>query len=149
MDEINKKKYFKQRLLLLVVYSLLVNFSSWVMFPNTMILFSILHFIAVASILGLLFIRLRIINLFPGLTIILMGQFLEFSLFNQLYLHWIGLMTQLPVTVDYAPLFPWFGLVLVGMYFGQLLLQRPANSALLRWQCHHPVTNLITLRGTT
>ena len=141
------KKRFKQRLLLLVVYSLLVSISSWVMFPDAMILFGVLHFIAVASVLGLLFIRLGIINLFLGITIILIGQFLEFPIFNHLYLHWIGLMTQLPVTVDYVPLIPWFGVVLVGMYLGQLLSQRPANSALLQWKSHHPITRLMTLGG--
>ena len=145
-QRLNKKR-FKQRLLLLVVYSLLVSISSWVMFPKAMILFGILHFITVASVLGLLFIRLGIINLFLGLSIIFMGQFLEFPIFNQLYLHWIGLMTKLPTTVDYVPIFPWFGVVLVGIYLGQLLVQRPADSFLLSWKSHHPISKLMTLGG--
>ena len=141
------KKRFKQRLLLLVVYSLLVSISSWVMFPKAMILFGILHFITVASVLGLVFIRFGIINLFLGLSIIFMGQLLEFPVFNLLYLHWIGLMTQLPATVDYVPIFPWFGVVLIGIYLGQLLVQRPADSFLLTWKSRHPISKLMTLGG--
>lgn len=141
------RKRFKQRLLLLIVYSLLVSISSWVMFPNAMILFGILHFITVASLLGLLFVRLGIINLFLGITIILMGQNLEFAFFNPVYLHWIGMMTQLPVTVDYVPLFPWFGVVLIGIYFGQRFSQLPADSVLRNWSSQHPVGNTLILGG--
>lgn len=141
------KKRFKQRLILLIVYALLVTISSWVMFPNAMILFGILHFIAVASILGLVFVRRGVINLFLGIAIILIGQIVEFPIFNYLYLHWIGMMTQLPVTVDYVPIFPWFGIVLVGMYLGQLISQRPADTFLLRWKSQHPLSKLMTLGG--
>ena len=64
---------FKQRLLLLVVYSALVSIGSWVMFPKAMILFGILHFIIFASLLGLLFVRLGGLNLLLGVTFILLG----------------------------------------------------------------------------
>lgn len=141
------KKRFKQRLTLLIIYSLLVSASSWVMFPDAMILFGILHFITLASVLGLLFIRLGITNLFLGLTIILMGQFVEYPVFNHTYLHWIGLMTEIPYTVDYVPLFPWFGVVLIGIYLGQFFSQRSAESALLNWKSQHPVSKLMTLGG--
>lgn len=141
------QKSFRKRLILLLVYSLLVSISSWVMFPKAMILFGILHFIAVASVLGLLFIRLGVANLFLGIAIILMGQFVEYPVFNHAYLHWIGLMTKLPATVDYVPLFPWFGVVLVGMYLGQLLSQRPSHSFLQRWKSQDPVTKVMKLGG--
>ncbi|MCW9030320.1 MAG: DUF1624 domain-containing protein [Gammaproteobacteria bacterium] len=156
------KKRFAHRLLLLIVYSLLVSISSWVMFPKAMILFGILHFIAVASVLGLLFVQLSkcnlgkrnsgkinlgILNLMLGLIIIVMGQTLEYPVFNQPFLQWIGMMTKLPVTVDYVPIFPWFGIVLIGIYLGQLIAQRPADAFLLNWTSHHPLTKLMTLGG--
>ena len=61
------KKRFQQRLLLLLFYSLLVSISSWIMYPKAMIFFGILHFISLASVLGLLFIKLGKLNLFLGL----------------------------------------------------------------------------------
>ena len=110
------KKRFQQRLILLIIYSSLVSLSSWIMFPNAMVFFGILHFITVASLLGLLFIRFGIINLFLGLALILTGQIFSSPLFDQPLLQWFGLMTKAPFTVDYVPLIPWFGVVLIGMY---------------------------------
>ena len=140
-------KNFQKRLLLLLFYSSLVSISSWVMFPTAMIFFGILHFITVASVLGLLFVRLKIINLLLGISLILIGQFVEHSMFDQPYLQWLGLMTTLPIAVDYVPLLPWFGVVLVGIYLGQLLAQQPTNSFLRRWQSNHPVGNALALGG--
>lgn len=141
------KKRFQQRLMLLIIYSALVSISSWVMFPKTFIFFGILHFITVASVLGLLFIRLGIINLFLGLVLIVIGQTIEHSFFDQPLLQWFGLMTKLPATVDYVPLLPWFGVVLIGLYLGQILAQRPSDSFFPRWQTQHAVSKLLALAG--
>ena len=138
---------FQKRLLLLIFYSSIVSISSWMIFPTAMIFFGILHFITVASILGLLFVRLKIINLLLGISFILIGQFMEYPIFNQPYLQWLGLMTTLPIAVDYVPLLPWFGVVLIGMYLGQLLAQQPTNSFLRSWQSNHPVSNVLALGG--
>jgi len=141
------KKHFQRRLMLLIVYSLLVSMSSWVMFPSAMIFFGILHFITVASVLGLLFVRLNIFNLFLGISLILIGQFIESSLFDHAYLQWFGLMTTLPIAVDYVPLLPWFGVVLIGMFLGQVLSQQPADSFLQSWQSLHPACKVLAFGG--
>ena len=152
-----RKKRFLQRLLLLIFYSLLVSISSWVMFPKAFIFFGILHFITVASVLGLVFVRLSainpgkhnlgILNLFLGLSFILIGMFFEHPAFDQAYLKWFGLMTTLPITVDYVPLLPWFGVVLIGIYMGQILSQRPTESFLPRWQSNHPFSKSLAFAG--
>jgi len=141
------KKSFQKRLMLLITYSLIVSISSWVMFPKAMIFFGILHFITVASVLGLLFVRFKLVNLFLGMSFILIGQFIELPIFNHAYLQWFGLMTTLPIAVDYVPLLPWFGVVLIGMYLGQLLSQQPAGSFFQSWKSHHPVSHVLALGG--
>ena len=141
------KKRFQHRLILLITYSILVSISSWVMFPSAMIFFGILHFITVASILGLLFVRLGSLNLLLGLAFIIVAQFIEHPIFDHPYLRWFGLMTTLPITVDYVPLFPWFGVVLIGIYLGQVLSQRPAGSFFPQWKINGPVSNLMALGG--
>ena len=140
-------KHFQQRLMLLIFYSLLVSISSWVMFPTAMIFFGILHFITVASVLGLLFVRLKSLNLLLGISFILIGQFIELPIFNNAYLQWFGLMTTLPIAVDYVPLLPWFGVVLIGMYLGQCLSQQSAESFFHRWKSNHPVSKVLALGG--
>jgi uncharacterized membrane protein len=141
------KKHFQRRLVLLIVYSILVSISSWLMFPTAMIFFGILHFIAVASVLGLLFVRLGILNLLLGLSFIMIAQFIEHPIFDLPYLRWFGLMTTLPIAVDYVPLLPWFGVVLIGIYMGQILSQRPAESFFPRWKSNDPLSKVLALGG--
>jgi uncharacterized membrane protein len=140
-----RKKRFQQRLMLLIFYSALVSISSWIMYPKAMVFFGILHFIAVASVLGLLFIRLGIFNLFLGLSLIVIALFVKHPFFDHTFLQWFGLVTRLPITVDYVPLLPWFGVVLIGIYLGQILTQRPPESFILRWHSEHPASKLLTL----
>lgn len=142
-----RKKRFRQRLFLLIFYAALVSFGSWTMFPNAMIQFGILHFIAVASVLGLLFIRLGIANLFLGITLIILSQVIHLPVFDQPALQWIGFTTHLPVAVDYVPLLPWFGVVLIGLYLGQVLSLRPKKSVLIQWRAKHPINKLLSLGG--
>ena len=141
------KKRFQQRLLLLFLYSCLVSLSSWMMYPKAMIFFGILHFITVASVLGLLFIRLGKLNLLLGSAMIILPLLLKHPFFDQPLLQWIGLMTQLPITVDYVPLFPWFGVVIIGIYLGQVLTQLPADSFLVQWQNRNPLSKTLALGG--
>lgn len=141
------KKRFRQRLFLLFIYSSLVSISSWMMYPDYMIFFGILHFIAVASILGLLFVRFGVINLLLGLALIILAQVVELSFFNQPWLQWFGLMTHLPSTVDYVPLVPWFGVVLIGIYLGEVIIQLPKCSSFIQWQANHPLNRLLALGG--
>lgn len=142
-----RKKRFQQRLTLLIFYAALVSISSWVMFPKAMIFFGILHFITVASVLGLVFVRMGIINLFLGISLIVIAQTVSHPFFDQSLLQWFGLMTKLPVTVDYVPLLPWFGVVLIGIYLGQLLSQRPAESFFPQWKNTQPASQLLALGG--
>ncbi len=142
-----RKKRFLQRLYLLIFYAALVSISSWVMYPKAMIFFGILHFITIASVLGLLFIRLEKMNLVLGLLLIVISQTISHAFFNQPYLQWFGLMTKQPITVDYVPLLPWFGVVLIGIYLGQVLSRLPNESFLKSWQSTHSTSKILALGG--
>lgn len=141
------KKRFQRRLLLLIFYSSLVSLASWIIYPKAMIFFGILHFIAVASILGLLFIRLGKINLLIGISLIFLPQIISHAFFDQPYLQWFGLMTKLPVSVDYVPLLPWFGVVLLGIYLGQKLTQLPSDSPLKKREMTNTTSKTLALTG--
>ena len=141
------KKRFLQRLYLLIIYSALVSLSSWVMYPKSMIFFGILHFITLSSVLGLLFVRLGKFNLALGLLLILTSQTFNHSFFDQTYMQWFGLMTKLPITVDYVPVLPWFGVVLIGMYIGQVFAQQPTKSFLKNWRAVNSSSKILALAG--
>jgi uncharacterized membrane protein len=112
------QKYLR-RLLILLACAGLVSVGSYLMFPRGFIFFGILHFIAAATILGLPFVRLYWTNLIVGIAIILIGTHVQHPFFDQAPLQWIGMMTHKPITEDYVPLFPWFGVVLLGIFFAR------------------------------
>lgn len=141
---IRKQSYYR-RLGLLILYATLVSIGSRLMFPQSYIWFGILHFIALASVLGLLFIRLGIVNLLVGATLVLLGFLYSNTLFDNPSLQWLGMMTYLPYTEDYVPLLPWFGVVLIGIYLGETLYLTP--SPFLQSQWHNPVVNFVCFAG--
>jgi len=107
----------KKRTLLLGIFSILVSIASYTQFPQSWIYFGILHFILVASWLGLLFIG-RPWLAFITAIIILVGFYLGW-----LHSHALFALLQRPLhlpigyTEDVVRVFPWFSLVLLGIFF--------------------------------
>jgi uncharacterized membrane protein len=107
--------------------AVLVSLGSALMFPRSWISFGILHGIALMLIVARAAAPLRG-WLWPlGLAAILLPQFVQHPFFETRWTNWVGLVTRKPVTEDWAPLFPWLGVVFWGLAAGQWLLRhRPA-----------------------
>ena len=107
----------RKRTLLLGGASLLVSIATYLQFPHTWVYFGILHFILVASWLGLLFLPYPLLALSTALVIFL-G-----SAMGWLHMHGLFSLLQAPLhlppgyTQDVVRLFPWFGAVLLGIVF--------------------------------
>ena len=91
--------------------------------------FGILHLIGISIILAYPFLRLRITNLVLGTVIFVTGQYiLAQDLYSQSF--WLlpfGVVPEGVVMPDYRPLVPWFGVVLIGLFFGNVVYGgRPA-----------------------
>ena len=106
--------------------------------PDSFIFFGILHEIALASVLGLAFLRLpAILTLLVAALVIAAPHVLRAPAFDHPWLWWLGLSTVDPRSNDYVPLFPWFGAVLAGIGVTRLaasagLLERMADVPLGR-----------------
>lgn len=131
---VNRTTAWLKRVGLLVLSSAAVSISSYMMYPDSFIFFGILHFIALASVLGVLFVRLGYLNLLLGAIILLIGNYYSHPFFDQAAMQWFGLMTERPITEDYVPLFPWFGMVLVGLGLAYWSQNNQPLSRLLHWQ---------------
>ncbi len=114
------RRYFK-RLVLITGAALLVSLSTRIMLGDRMVFFGVLHCIAAASIIGLLFVRAGWLNLLFGTALIVFAMYYQSAWFDEPGRRWIGLMTHKPMTEDYVPLLPWFGVVLIGMALGPAL----------------------------
>src|ERR687889_2228027 len=93
--------------------------------------FGILHLIGVSIILAYPFLKLRFTNLVLGFLIFVAGQYvLAQDLVSENY--WLlpfGVVPEGVIMPDYRPLLPWFGVVLIGLFLGNVVYgdgRRPA-----------------------
>ena len=127
--------------------ALLISITTRFTNDERFIAFGILHFIFVASMLGAAFIRLYWANLFIGLILLLVANLYQNPLFHQVHLQWIGFMEYKPATDDYAPLLPWFGVVLLGMFFARWAITEKHFSLIQRWQPGSVLTRTLAIAG--
>ncbi len=114
---INTKKLMR-RLFILFFASLLITIATKFVFPNTWIYFGIIHLIFVTSIVGLVFINYPNLSLVVGVAIIV-GYFLGFLPLSWMY-DFLKPLLDLPEhSEDLARFFPWFGVVLIGIFLGK------------------------------
>ena len=105
------------RLFKLFVVALLISVVSYLIYPTSWIYFGIIHLIFVSSVLALAFVRLPQIAL--GLGLVIIGAYLccdiNMDWLYDLSAKWLSLP---PVTQDIGHLFPWVGVVYLGIYVG-------------------------------
>ena len=116
--------------------ALAVSAGSWFMFPGSFIYFGILHGIALMLVLvrwmggpgrctGACWLILAALALcLPAGFAQLHAWQSALDFLNGRWWNWLGLISRKPITEDYAPLFPWFGVMCLGLAAGQHLLRR-------------------------
>jgi len=99
---------------------LFVTLCTWLFLKEGFIVFGILHLIGVSIILSPLFFRFKRWNLVLGSLCIAIGFFIA-TRTGPVWLLPLGIHPATFWSVDYEPLFPWFGVVLIGMGLGEVL----------------------------
>ena len=113
----------------------LVSLGTYWFTPEAFVYFGILHMIAVASLLALPFLRLPIpVAVAVAVFCLAAPSLFTSEAFDAKPLLWLGLSAHPLATVDYVPVFPWFGVVLGGVAAARLMLDRGGESRLARWQ---------------
>ncbi|MBB4041695.1 putative membrane protein [Microvirga flocculans] len=139
---------FLKRLLKVGGAALAVTLVTLLAFPQSYIFFGILHCIAVSSVMALPFLGLP-----PALTLgaaafcLAAPSLLTSPALDAPWLDWLGLGAADPVTNDYVPIFPWFGLVLIGVAAGRILLARRETGALALWRAKDPLSKGLAWAG--
>jgi uncharacterized membrane protein len=124
---------FLRRFATIAGAALAVTLVTLLLFPDRYIFFGILHCIAVAGVLALPFLKAPLWLVAASAALALAApQLLTDPFWDHPLLDWLGLGTSEPRTNDYVPLFPWFGVVLVGLGLGRIGLG--ATSRLARWR---------------
>jgi uncharacterized membrane protein len=116
---------FWRRLGVLIACAALITVATYYAMPSQFIFFGILHSIALSSLLGLAFLRMPWVGtLLLGMAVLALPQVFRHVAFDTPMLLWVGLAPGFPPTMDYEPMFPWFGAFLVGMAVAQVMLAR-------------------------
>lgn len=118
----------------------LVSVGTYYAMPEEWIFFGILHAIALFSLLALPLVMLPIGFIYPvAFVILFVLAFASRISIEAPWLLWLGLSQNIPRTNDYVPLFPWFGVVIAGVYVGLLALM----SARLRALFSKPLPRIV------
>ncbi|MDH3226864.1 MAG: DUF1624 domain-containing protein [Thermoleophilia bacterium] len=122
-----------RRALQVLAAALLVSIATFVALGDEYIRFGILHCIALSMFLGPLFARLGLLNVPLGIAAIWLGFWLEDRTFGTPWLMPLGLRPDSELGVDYYPLLPWFGIVLIGLAIGGVLYPKGQRGPLISW----------------
>ena len=128
--------------------ALAVTLATRLVFPDAYVFFGILHCIAVASVIGLPFLFLPWpVTLAAAAAILAAPLLVQADWLDPPALWFLGLGRITPRTNDYVPLFPWFGLVLVGIVLGRLGLPALSRSRLGAWAPRGALGRAATFAG--
>ncbi|PZO77376.1 MAG: hypothetical protein DI629_14795 [Mesorhizobium amorphae] len=111
---------FLRRMAMVAGAALAITAITYAAVPDEFIFFGILHQIALASLLGLLFLRLPApLTALAGAGVIALPFLFRSEAFAHPLLWWIGLAPVPPRSNDFVPVFPFFGAVLLGLSFAK------------------------------
>jgi uncharacterized membrane protein len=117
---------FFRRLAVIAASAFGITVATYLLFPASFIYFGILHSITMASVLALPFLVAPLwLATAAGLFVLTLPALVRSPVFNDRTLAWIGFASQPPPANDYEPLFPWFGLTLIGIVAARLVLKPP------------------------
>lgn len=130
-QEKTRWRAFAKRLAVVAAAAALISIATKFAFPQNFIYFGILHAIIAGSLIGIVFLRLPIVFTFIfGAAIWTLPWVFRHQQFDSRWLAWIGFSERPPPSVDFVPIFPWVGLVLLGLVLAKTAISGPALARL-------------------
>lgn len=113
------------------VWGLMISGVTWLAFGEGFVRFGILHLIGLSIVLAQPLLALGRWNLLLGAGVLVAGRLVQDATVAIPWLLWLGLRPAGFVSVDYYPLLPWFGVVLIGLAAGAARYGRAEHPAIL------------------
>lgn len=102
----------------------LVSIATYMFDPPAYVRFGVLHLIGTATFLLPFFAPLKEWNALVGIVIIALGKFIAGATAQTSFLLPLGIPPQDFTTLDYFPLLPWLGVILIGIGVGHFFYIR-------------------------
>jgi uncharacterized membrane protein len=120
-----------RRVAILAVAAIAVSIGTYIAFGEYFSFFGVLHALALFAILAIPFIRAPLWLILAAAAAIILGALLlSHPVFENRWLAWIGFWPVMPMTVDLVPVFPWFGILLIGVAGMRMILASPLGGRL-------------------
>lgn len=127
---------------------MIITLATSVFAPQRPIVFGVLHLIGVGIVLAFPLLGLRWANLLLAACLVIPGAmiFARFRV-DTPWLLWLGLRPEGFRSLDYTPLVPWFGVILIGVFLGQRIY--PDGNRIWRLSTHpgSPALRLLSKAG--
>ncbi len=95
-----------------------ISFATFLLFPEQPVYFGIIHFFALATPLAVPFVKKPKFSATLGAALFAVGVLLNGVRLETYALLWLGCMPRDFATLDYYPLLPWLGVMLLGVAAG-------------------------------
>ena len=99
-------------------WGLVITAVTYLILGRGFVVFGILHLLGLSTILAYPFLRWRWASLVAGIGIIVLGFYANDVMSLSPWLLWLGVKQLGRYMVDYYPVLPWFGVALLGVFFG-------------------------------
>ena len=129
------------------LYGMVITVVTWLFLPDGIILFGVLHCIGVSIILAYPVFRHRWLALMAGVGCIAAGVPVSSVTADTNLFIWLGIRTGEMYMFDYFPLLPWLGVVLVGVFLGNVLYPEGERRFRLPDFSTRPMTGLLAWMG--
>ncbi|HOV82362.1 MAG TPA: heparan-alpha-glucosaminide N-acetyltransferase [Methanothrix sp.] len=138
--------HLAERALFILLLAMGISVVTYHFLGECFIAFGALHLIAISLLFAYPFLGMGRNNFIFGMLIIVAGLYLPALSVGHPWLLWLGLSPPGYCSVDYTPVVPWFGVVLIGAALGDLLY--PGFQRKIRlpdWESFAPVRVLAML----
>ncbi|ODT83236.1 MAG: hypothetical protein ABS76_04765 [Pelagibacterium sp. SCN 64-44] len=139
---------FWRRWLFVLAGALAITLVTWFAFPESYVYFGVLHAIALTSLLALSFVRTALwLPIIVSPLVILLPLVFSDPFYNERAWSWIGFWQVPPPANDLVPVFPWLGVVLLGIVAARLVLASPLAARLAAIQPRTRLPRLLARLG--
>ncbi len=104
--------------------SLIISIATLIIFPGMTIWFGILHLMGTGILLSLPLARLRWVNVIAGVGILFLSEPVGGIEIKHMAFLPFGITPNTFASLDYYPLIPWLGVILIGNGMGNLLYKK-------------------------
>ena len=116
-------------------FGLCITLVTYIFLSNAYVRFGILHLIGLSIIITYFLLDFYVLNLFLGLFAITIGCIIGNIHVNIPWLFWMGLRDGHYPDIDYFPLFPWIGVIFIGLFLGKFLYRQKKRKFVMIRNC--------------